>query len=421
MNPKERKRQEAMFELMTSESSYLRSLNVLVDCYKSSPELRATVTSTEYHHLFSNIDAVRKACWRFHHALSKRRKSSSVVINDVCDIVLEFVKAGTFAPYVTYCSNEIYQQRVLLRLMKENQEFVRVLRRLEKNEQCAGLPLHSFLLLPMQRITRIPLLIDTIRQRCEISSPYYSIASEALKETTSLVKTCNEQARSLERTEEMIQLQTQLEFKCSRSFALVSASRYVVKRGPLLKVSEDVVFGFRRLTKQEIYLFLFNDVILVTKRKNDESYSVTDYCYKERLKSRDVINDPFSFVIIMERTQDGQRIELKLEADKPNGKSRWMSALSRNKSFGQPISKEAMQVLIVKSIRAEEPDMISLKNMDVCVVLYTTSDGWIYGERMSDGCRGWFSSGGAKEILNSKVREQNLYRRARLLGQPTVV
>ena len=34
-----------------------------------------------------------------------------------------------------------------------------------------------------------------------------------------------------------------------------------------MKVSEEVVLGFRRLSRQEIYLFLFNDVLLIAKKK----------------------------------------------------------------------------------------------------------------------------------------------------------
>ena len=35
----------------------------------------------------------------------------------------------------------------------------------------------------------------------------------------------------------------------------------------MIKVGEEVVLGFRRVSRQEIYLFLFNDVLLLTKKK----------------------------------------------------------------------------------------------------------------------------------------------------------
>lgn len=47
-----------MFEIITSEFSYMHSLSVLVGCFKKSEELKETMTQTEHHHLFSNISDI---------------------------------------------------------------------------------------------------------------------------------------------------------------------------------------------------------------------------------------------------------------------------------------------------------------------------------------------------------------------------
>lgn len=46
---------QAIFEILTSEFSYQHSLGILVAEFLQSRELRATMTQTEHHHLFSNI------------------------------------------------------------------------------------------------------------------------------------------------------------------------------------------------------------------------------------------------------------------------------------------------------------------------------------------------------------------------------
>ena len=46
---------QAMFEIITSEYSYMHSLSVLVCHFMKSEELKETMTQTEHHHLFSNI------------------------------------------------------------------------------------------------------------------------------------------------------------------------------------------------------------------------------------------------------------------------------------------------------------------------------------------------------------------------------
>ena len=55
--------------------------------------------------------------------------------------------------------------------------------------------------------------------------------------------------------------------------------------------------------------------------------------------------------------------------------------------------------------------------MDVYIVIKTTPDGWIFGERLSDGCRAWLPSTHVKEILSERIRQRNLQRRSRLLGK----
>jgi hypothetical protein len=52
-------------------------------------------------------------------------------------------------------------------------KFAEVLRQLESNSKCQSLPLQSFLMLPMQRITRLPLLIDAVLTRLDETDDEY--------------------------------------------------------------------------------------------------------------------------------------------------------------------------------------------------------------------------------------------------------
>lgn len=52
---------------------------------------------------------------RFFKELEERHQQN-IVIDDISDIVSKHAQAN-FEPYVTYCSNEVYQQRTLQRLV----------------------------------------------------------------------------------------------------------------------------------------------------------------------------------------------------------------------------------------------------------------------------------------------------------------
>ena len=58
--------------------------------------------------------------------------------------------------------------------------------------------MHSFLMLPMQRITRLPLLAEAVVSRLPTDSPHLAAAKEALHILNGLVTECNESTRYLE-------------------------------------------------------------------------------------------------------------------------------------------------------------------------------------------------------------------------------
>ncbi|MEQ2182110.1 Rho guanine nucleotide exchange factor 26 [Goodea atripinnis] len=106
---------KAIFEVISSEHSYLHSLEILIRMFKNSTELSEAMTKTEHHHLFSNISDVCEASKKFFKELEERH-NQSLVIDDISDIVCSHAESN-FDPYITYCSNEVYQQRTLQRLM----------------------------------------------------------------------------------------------------------------------------------------------------------------------------------------------------------------------------------------------------------------------------------------------------------------
>lgn len=56
---------QAIFEVISSEHSYLHSLEILIRMFKNSAELSEAMTKTEHHHLFSNISDVCEASKKY--------------------------------------------------------------------------------------------------------------------------------------------------------------------------------------------------------------------------------------------------------------------------------------------------------------------------------------------------------------------
>lgn len=439
MSQEERKRQEAIFEVISSEHSYLHSLEILIRMFKNSAELSEAMTKTEHHHLFSNIADVCEASKKFFKELEERHQQS-IVIDDISDIVCKHAQSN-FDPYVTYCSNEVYQQRTLQRLVSKNPVFKEVLTRIEGHPDCRNLPMISFLILPMQRITRLPLLMDTICQKIPKDSAQYEECKKALQEVSKVVRKCNEGARTMERTEMMYTINSQLEFKI-KPFPLVSSSRWMVKRGELTAFVEDNSF-FKRTSRQQVYFFLFNDVFIVTRKKSEESYAVIDYALRDQIwvgscQPEDLNLSPVRstasmlssrqaganhlFRLRFRSNHSGEKVPMILGTELLNERARWISALGQNVNNKRCQDRtNVMQVEVIRTYTAKQPDELSLQVADVVLVSQTVDDGWYEGERLRDGERGWFLAECAEPITCQATIERNMQRMDRLQGLETNV
>ncbi|KAM3874910.1 rho guanine nucleotide exchange factor 26-like [Diretmus argenteus] len=439
LTQEERKRQEAIFEVISSEHSYLHSLEILIRMFKNSAELSEAMTKTEHHHLFSNIADVCEASKKFFKELEDRHQQN-IVINDISDIVYKHAQSN-FDPYVTYCSNEVYQQRTLQRLVSKSPVFKEVLTRIEAHPDCRNLPMISFLILPMQRITRLPLLMDTICQKTPKDSAQYEECKRVLQAVSKVVRKCNEGARTMERTEMMYTINSQLEFKI-KPFPLVSSSRWMVKRGELTAFVEENGIFLRRTSRQQVYFFLFNDVLIVTRKKSEDSYTVIDYALRDQIwvgprQPEDLNLSPVRATAMLSSRQaggnhlfrlrfrsnhSGEKVLMILGAELMNERARWISALGQNINNKKNQDRtNAMQVEVIRTYTAKQPDELSLQVADVVLVSQTVEDGWYEGERLRDGERGWFLSECAEPITCQATIERNVQRMDRLQGLETNV
>eukprot|EP00066_Takifugu_rubripes_P004829 XP_003968437.1 PREDICTED: rho guanine nucleotide exchange factor 26 [Takifugu rubripes] len=439
ISQEERKRQEAIFEVISSEHSYLHSLEILIRMFKNSAELRETMTKTEHHHLFSNISDVCEASQKFFKELEERHQQS-IVIDDISDIVCKHAESN-FDPYITYCSNEVYQQRTLQRLVSKNSTFKDVLTRIEGHPDCRNLPMISFLILPMQRITRLPLLMDTICQKTPKESTQYEECKKALQAVSKVVRKCNEGARTMERTEMMYTINSQLEFKI-KPFPLVSSSRWMVKRGELTAYVEDSGIFLKRTSRQHVYFLLFNDVFIVTRKKSEDSYTVIDYALRDQIwvgpcQPEDLNLSPIRttasmlvsrqtgashlFHLRFRSNHSGEKVTMILGTELLNERARWISALGQNISNKCQDRTNSMQVEVIRTYTAKQPDELSLQVADVVLVSQTVEDGWYEGERLRDGERGWFLAECGAPITCTATIERNVQRMDRLKGLETNV
>ncbi|PNI70272.1 NGEF isoform 1 [Pan troglodytes] len=415
LQPEEIKLQEAMFELVTSEASYYKSLNLLVSHFMENERIRKILHPSEAHILFSNVLDVLAVSERFLLEL-EHRMEENIVISDVCDIVYRYA-ADHFSVYITYVSNQTYQERTYKQLLQEKAAFRELIAQLELDPKCRGLPFSSFLILPFQRITRLKLLVQNILKRVEERSERECTALDAHKELEMVVKACNEGVRKMSRTEQMISIQKKMEFKI-KSVPIISHSRWLLKQGELQQMSGPKTSRTLRTKKlfHEIYLFLFNDLLVICRQIPGDKYQVFDSAPRGLLRVEELEDQGQTlanvFILRLLENADDREATYMLKASSQSEMKRWMTSLAPNRrtkfvSFTSRLL-DCPQVQCVHPYVAQQPDELTLELADILNILDKTDDGWIFGERLHDQERGWFPSSMTEEILNPKIRSQNL-------------
>ncbi|XP_026108728.1 LOW QUALITY PROTEIN: ephexin-1-like, partial [Carassius auratus] len=233
-----------------------------------------------------------------------------------------------------------------------------------------------------------------------------------------IVKECNEGVRKMSRTEELISIEKTLEFK-SKSVPVISHSRWLLKKGEVQQMSGPKSTRTMRSRKlyHPIYLFLFNNLLLITKRTSSgEKYQVLDSCSRSMLRTEDLEDQgqmlACVFVLKLLENQEDREVSYMLKTETISDKLRWIYALTPNRrtrflstSTSQP---DSAQVQCIQSYSSQEPDELSVEMADVLHILECTDDGWMLGERLHDGERGWFPSRVVEKIMSAEVRAQNL-------------
>ncbi|KAK9521447.1 hypothetical protein VZT92_021252 [Zoarces viviparus] len=408
--------QEAMFELVTSEASYYKSLEILETHFLRNPDLINLLSQSDVHFLFSNIEEVMKASERFLMDL-EHRIEKSILISDVCDIVY-YHAVEHFDVFIKYVINQVYQEKNYRRILEGNLAFRAAMAALENHPRVRGLSFTSFLILPFQRITRLKLLVQNILKKAEENSEREPNAIKAHQQLEQIVKECNEGVRKMSRTEELISIEKTLEFK-SKSVPIISHSRWLLKKGEVQQMAGPKSTRTMRSRKlyQPVYLFLFNNLLLITKRSSSgDKFQVIDSCTRAMLRTEDledqgqILANVFHLKLL--ENQEERPVSYMLRASSMNDKLRWMYALTPNRRTRflstSAHQQDSPQVQCIHSYSSQEPDELSIETADVLNLLERTDDGWMMGERLHDGETGWFPFRLVEEILSKEVRAQNL-------------
>ncbi|PRP77236.1 hypothetical protein PROFUN_13619, partial [Planoprotostelium fungivorum] len=307
------RRKKIANEILTTEQSYVGSLQLLVEVYvnplrKKSPSI---LSPEDINLIFSTISELAE----LHEVLLTRLQQRMENWYPRQRIGQLFCDKEFLFKLKMYCSQYVsnYQQSLaaLVRLEGENENFSNFLEALLNDPRCRSLTLNDLLIMPVQRIPRYELLLkDLMRFTSQEDDDYPDLdnAAREFKDINSFTNTRTQEANTVRRLRNVQHKVRRVSIK----EALLQPGRTLVREGFL-------VYSSKKRDKM-MYGFLFADCLYLSKKTDKKNVSHR-YDFKEVIplegaSVQDITSTPIPSYRTY-RTYTDTRLTLSAEASSP--------------------------------------------------------------------------------------------------------
>ncbi|XP_041491193.1 pleckstrin homology domain-containing family G member 6 [Microtus oregoni] len=339
--------QEALWELLTTELIFLRKLKIMTDLLAAgllNLQRVGLLTDVSAETLFGTVPKLIRAHRSFWEevlqpVLEETRTSGQPL--DPVSLQNGFLTFGQrFQPYVQYCLRVKQTMAYAREQQDTNPLFHTFVQWCEKHKRSGRQTLGDLLIKPHQRVTKYPLLLQAVLKR----SPEPQ-AQEALNAMIAAVESflrhINGQVRQGEELEslvaaaqrigpyEVLEPSNEEVEKNLRPFSTLDLMTPILGVAPehtrqlLLEGPVRVKEG--REGKLDVYLFLFSDVLLITKpqRRADRAKIIRPPLMLDKLVCRP-LRDPHSFLLIHLTEFQCVSSALTVHCPSSNDRARWL-------------------------------------------------------------------------------------------------
>ena len=242
------KRAKAAMELLQTERTYVNELRTLVSEYLVPIRSRKLLSPKEISLVFSNIEPILQLNQtilstfesRFQEAeMNEINEEERVPAHYVCstDNLLIGDVLPLFSPFF----------KIYVQLLANGEASMKTLRSTYENklktfveQNCKGnfIRLQSLLVVPVQRITRYPLLFQTILKYTDTDHSDYQALQKSVEVANEICSSINQTITNIHRTDGFISMMSRFEESCKEQL-LESKSKKLVKEGKLSEKTEE--------------------------------------------------------------------------------------------------------------------------------------------------------------------------------------
>ncbi|XP_019569321.1 rho guanine nucleotide exchange factor 1 isoform X4 [Rhinolophus sinicus] len=268
------KRQEVISELLVTEAAHVRMLRVLHDLFYQPMADSGFFPLEELQNIFPNLDELIEVHSLFLDRLMKQRQDSGYLIEEIGDVLLaRFDGAeGSWFQKISsrFCSRQSFALEQLKAKQRKEPRFCAFVQEAESRPRCRRLQLKDMIPTEMQRLTKYPLLLQSIGQNTEEPAEREKVeqAAECCRE---ILHHVNQAVRDMEDLLRLKDYQRRLDLSHLKQSSDPMLSEFknlditkkkLVHEGPLTwRVTKDKAV--------EVHVLLLDDLLLLLQRQDE--------------------------------------------------------------------------------------------------------------------------------------------------------
>jgi len=259
LDESEKAKQAIIQEMISTERDYVQDLDLVVSLYITPLRVKNILSDLYIGIIFSNWELLANVNQQLLRDLERGMRQSHITQN-VGKIFL--VMADYLKMYKVYCASHTNSVTTLEQLISSYPKFKAFVQDVEADPRSRGLTLNSFLIKPVQRICKYPLLLRELLKITNQNHSDYTSLVNAIDKIDTVVDVINEGKRMFEAQHKVLYVQENVDGISS----LLLPSRFLVREGILSITQSDV-------PTTQYYAFLFNDLLVLTKKRKDKIFS----------------------------------------------------------------------------------------------------------------------------------------------------
>lgn len=254
-------RQNCLNEIYQTEKDYIDDLQVLINVFIFPLRAMQTVPESTLYSIFSNVEVLVGCNQEMLRGLGDKMEGKEGVDVTIGEVFTKL--ADYFKMYKVFCANQTTSLTTVEQL-KKNPQFKKNLDVCHTDPRCKGLFLQSFLIKPIQRVCKYPLLLRELISHTPEDHPDYIPLQNAFSKINEVVANINEGQRQAEGLSRIIELQKLID---GINDTLIAPNRNLHKE-------DDLNFFKTQKSKhpEKRHVFCFTDLIMLTTKKDDKKF-----------------------------------------------------------------------------------------------------------------------------------------------------